>query len=416
MSTIRHAVQNRVVEWGYESGKAYADPFNEATLDVIFTNDIGTWRMPAYWAGGQEWRVRFAPPQPGTYRFRTECSDDSNPDLHDRTGVLEATPYDGADSLSVHGPIRVAGDRRHFQHADGTPFFWLGDTWWMGFTKRLGWPDDFQRLAADRVAKRFSVIQIVAGLYPDMPPLDERGANEAGVAWETDFARINPAFFDMADLRIQWLLRCGLVPCIVGCWGYYLPILGVEKMLRHWRHLIARWAAYPVFWCLAGEGVMPYYLSETREADAEQQKAGWTEIARAVARVDPFRRPITIHPDTNGREQVLDDSVLDFNMLQAGHSPDCVGTALRLIRENHTQEPKMPVLVGEYAYEGILHGCNDEVQRLAFWSAMLSGAAGHTYGANGIWQMNTRHEPFGPSPHGGSWGDTPWEDAYRLPG
>jgi hypothetical protein len=47
---------------------------------------------------------------------------------------------------------------------------------------------------------------------------------------------------------------------------------------------------------------------------------------------------------------------------------------------------------------------------------MLSGAMGHTYGANGIWQVNTRTRPFGPSPHGMSWGDTPWEEAVHLPG
>ncbi|MBU4366728.1 MAG: DUF4038 domain-containing protein, partial [Kiritimatiellae bacterium] len=37
-------------------------------------------------------------------------------------------------------------------------------------------------------------------------------------------------------------------------------------------------------------------------------------------------------------------------------------------------------------------------------------------GANGIWQVNTRQKLYGPSPHGMSWGNTPWEDAYQLPG
>jgi len=27
------------------------------------------------------------------------------------------------------------------EHSDGTPFLWLGDTWWMGLTTRLDWPD-----------------------------------------------------------------------------------------------------------------------------------------------------------------------------------------------------------------------------------------------------------------------------------
>jgi len=58
----------------------------------------------------------------------------------------------------------VAKDKRHFEHLDGTPFFWLGDTWWMGLCKRLSW-DGFQELTANRKAKGFNVVQIVCGPY-----------------------------------------------------------------------------------------------------------------------------------------------------------------------------------------------------------------------------------------------------------
>jgi len=78
--------------------------------------------------------------------------------------------------------------------------------------------------------------------------------------------------------------------------------------------------------------------------------------------------------------------------------------------------PKMPGMVGEVCYEGIGGHSWEDVQRFAFWACMLSGAAGHTYGANGIWQINTQEEPYGPSPHGMTWGDRPWQEAYRLPG
>ena len=417
MRRVFHAVQNQAAEWSYTSGKAYADPFNEVELDVVLTSPDGSWRVPAWWAGGNEWRVRFAPPAPGAYRFETACSDPGNADLHGAAGVLEASTYVGDNPLLGRGPLRVAADHRHFEHADGAPFFWLGDTWWMGFVGRLRWPEDFQRLAADRAAKGFTVIQIVAGLYPDMPAFDPRGANEAGPAWEADFARVNPAYFDMADLRVQWLVRCGLMPCIVGCWGYYLPWMGVAKMKRHWRYLIARWAAYPVVWCLAGEAAMPYYLSQTREKDKAEQIAGWTELGRYVRRIDPYHRPVTIHPTDRGRDQVEDDSVLDFDMLQTGHGGHhSIPNTIAQLIHGRRRQPTMPVLVGEVNYEGIIHGTGDEIQRLAFWGCMLSGAAGHTYGANGIWQVNTRAQPFGPSPHGATWGSRPWQEACRLPG
>ena len=34
-----------------------------------------------------------------------------------------------------------------------------------------------------------------------------------------------------------------------------------------------------------------------------------------------------------------------------------------------------------------------DVQRHLFWSFMLSGAAGHTYGAAGIWQASVEGDP-----------------------
>lgn len=414
----RNAVQNVLTEWSFSSGKAYRDPFNEIELDVIFTRPGGKQdRVPAFWSGEQTWRVRYAPMVTGEHTWKTVCTDTSNADLHDRTGNLEVLPYQGENQLHKHGPLRVSPDKRHFEHTDGEPFFWLGDTWWMGLCKRMNWPRDIQTLAADRLRKGFTVVQIVAGLYPDMPQFDARGANEAGFPWEAGYTRINPAYFDMADLRIEYLVSKGIVPCIVGCWGYYLPILGEKKMKQHWRNIMARWGALPAFWCLAGEGSMPYYLSKSPEQDAAAQKRGWSEIGRYLRTIDPYHHPITIHPSSAARVTVDDPSVLDFDMLQTGHSDRMsIPSTIRLVTESHAQSPTMPVLVGEVCYEGIKEASRQEVQRFMFWASLLSGAGGHTYGANGIWQVNTADKPFGASPHGRSWGDTPWDVASQLPG
>src|SRR6185437_9438758 len=128
----------------------------------------------------------------GRHHFITDCSDSTNAGLHGREGILEVTPYMGDNPLYRHGPVRVSSDHRYLEHADMTPFFWLGDTWWMSLSKRLRWPDEFRLIVADRVTKGFSVIQLVAGLYPDIPPFDQRGANEAGFPWEADYSRIAP--------------------------------------------------------------------------------------------------------------------------------------------------------------------------------------------------------------------------------
>jgi Protein of unknown function (DUF4038)/Domain of unknown function (DUF5060) len=411
-------IQNCAAEWAYHSSKRYADPFNEIELDVIFKGPSGEeHRSPAFWSGESAWHVRYAPPAAGEYSYRTVCSDAANSDLHNRAGRFSVEPYSGDNPLYRHGPLRVAQDQRHLEHSDGTPFFWLGDTWWMSLCKRLPWPDGFQTLAADRIRKGFTLVQIVAGLYPDMEPYDERGANEAGYPWQRDYSAINPAYFDAADTRIAHLADHGLVSCIVGAWGYFLPRMGMRQMKQHWRYVIARWGAYPTIWCLAGEGTMPYYLSKTPEEDRQTQKAGWTEIARYVKATDPLRRPITIHPSKSARETVEDPTVIDIDMLQTGHDdrksvPNTIQTVSRCL----AAAPKMPVLVGEVCYEGIQEASREEVQRFMFWSCILTGTGGHTYGANGIWQVNTREKPYGLSPHGHAWGGPAWDVAYQLPG
>ena len=47
---------------------------------------------------------------------------------------------------------------------------------------------------------------------------------------------------------------------------------------------------------------------------------------------------------------------------------------------------------------------------------MNSGCAGHTYGVNGVWQVNLPDQRFGKSPTGHDWGGTPWKEAMSLPG
>jgi hypothetical protein len=289
----------------------------------------------------------------------------------------------------------------------------------MGLTKRLQWPGEFETLTRDRVEKGFTVVQIVAGLYPDMPAFDERGANEAGYPWEKDYARINPAYFDEADKRIAHLADNGLAPCVVGAWGYHLPWLGVDRMKKHWRYVIARWGAYPTFWCVAGEGAMPYYMlsAEEKPKVAELQKQGWTEIAKYIREIDPFDRPITIHPTDLSRNQVTEPSVLDFEMLQTGHGDRAsLGNTISCLQRSRAAAPSMPTINSEVCYEGILGTCAAEVVRLMTWTSLLHGTAGHTYGANGIWQLNRREKPYGKSPHGGDYGHTPWNDAMKLPG
>ena len=100
-------------------------------IDVAFTQPGGNeLRVPAFWAGGKRWKVRYASPVVGTHKYKAEGLE----------GVVEVEPYKGDNPLYLHGSLRVDGTKRYLEHADGTPFLWIGDTWWMGLSKRLSWP------------------------------------------------------------------------------------------------------------------------------------------------------------------------------------------------------------------------------------------------------------------------------------
>ncbi|MFD0713569.1 DUF4038 domain-containing protein [Paenibacillus sp. GCM10027626] len=416
-------VQNRVIELQFQSEKSYADPFHDVQLAMKVSGEGQERLYPGFWDGGNVWKIRFSSAEAGRYRYETVCSDEENSVLHHRTGEIEIAPYEGDNPLYRHGAIRKSADSRYMEHADGTPFFWLADTWWMGLTKRLSWPDHFMELAADRVDKGFSVIQIVAGLYPDMEPFDERGANEAGFPWDKDYTSINPSYFHKMDEKMFALADCGLLPCLVGCWGFHLGIAGEEVIKRHWRYLLARYGALPIVWCVAGEAIMPFYNNPAVGKPDEMARfeaaarSSWTEIARMIAREDPYGRLLTIHPTKYGHEMVDDSALLDLNMLQTGHSSfTSIPDTVRMIRETVAREPRLPVINSEVCYEGIGGSSYHDVQRFLFWSCVLSGACGHSYGANGIWQINGLDEPYGKSPYGKSWGDTSWREASQLLG
>ena len=317
------------------------------------------------------------------------------------TGKIQVVAYAGGNPLYRHGAIHVAKDRRHFEHADGTPFFWLGDTWWKGLCKRLTW-EGFQELTADRRAKGFTVVQIVCGVYPDEGLFEPRWENEGGKPYLTrDFTVVNPAYFEYADRRIKHLVEAGIVPAIVGGWGRAdcdgMRMAGVAGIKRHWRNLIARYGAYPTVWIIGGESGGPQ----------------WTEVARYVQKTDPYRHPATIHPGNSARKSVTDETVIDFDMLQTGHGDwEAARGAIPKLKAAYARTPVMPALVGEYCYEGHMQTAFQDVQRYVFWGCMLSGAAGYTYGAAGVWHMSVEGDP-GITP---IYDWTTWKEGMNYPG
>jgi len=398
---IQKVEANCLAEIVCDSEKTYQNPFIEVELDAVIAQPDGAQlRVPMFWAGSNRWCLRYASNTVGLHTFRTQCSDSTNTKLHGVEGKIEVAPYKGQNHLYRHGPIRVSGNQRYFEHADGTAFFWLGDTWWKCLCKRMTW-EGFQELTADRKAKGFSVVQIVCGVYPDEGLFEPRWENEGGKPYETkDFSVVNPEYFKYSDRRIKHLADAGIVPAIVGSWGR--PDcngmrVGIDGLKRHWRNLIARYGAYPTIWIIGGESAGPQ----------------WTEVARYVRQIDPYHHPATMHPGESGRDSVTDETVIDFDMLQTGHGDwDKARDAISKLQAAYGRTPPMPAMIGEYSYEGHMQTGFQDQQRYVFWGSMLSGSAGLTYGAAGIWHASVEGDPGIQNVY--DW--TTWKQGMNYPG
>ena len=403
---------NRVAEITVEAAREHADPFLAVNLDVEFTDPAGAKKLvPGFWAGGRKWKVRYASPLVGVHRWRSLSNVADDAGLHGLAGSVEVTGSTLANPLFRHGPLRVAENRRHFEHADGTPFLWLGDTWWKCLCKRMTW-EGFQELTADRKAKGFNVVQIVCGPYPDEEMMEARWENEGGKPYEKkDFTVMNPAYFDHADRRLLHLMEQGIVPVIVGGWGRpqgggqpTIVQVGLDGYKRHWRHLVARYGAYPVAWILGGE--------------ASDHNGPWAELAKYLHDIDSFRRLLVYHAPEHPREAIRKHNELfDFDMVGIGHEGMATaGKTLELIQSCLAQTPERPALCGEACYEGHMQTNFQDIQRHMFWSFMLSGAAGHTYGAAGIWHASVEGDCGHTGISGHPYDYTTWKEGMSFPG
>jgi hypothetical protein len=315
--------------------------------------------------------------------------------------------------------LHVSANRRYFEQVDGTPFYWLGDTWWSALSTRLSW-DGFQKLTADRTAKGFTVVQIVAGLIPgdeEKAPSDPGYCNEGGCVWEAGFERINPQYFDYADRRIQYLADAGIVPAIVGAWGDHLKVMGIDRLKKHWRYVIARYGSYPVFWVVGGEVFDPPEKVARRSLAPPDMETlgGWTQIAQYVRATDPLHHPTTVHEEAAAEDLPLqDEAITDFQLFQPSHFgwPSIPVEVLQLDTHYARTEVTKPLVVGEIGYEGLGEAHWQDFQRVAFWLAMLNGAAGHTYGANGTWESYTADAPL----HRVQLSLLTWDEGMNLPG
>ncbi|MHC4226830.1 MAG: apiosidase-like domain-containing protein [Planctomycetota bacterium] len=416
--TSAPAADNAVEQWtrfedSLTSTKDYGNPVQDVKMKVEFTSPSGDKRtVLAFWDGDMRWRVRFSPDRQGGWTYKTSCSDKANKGLHNQTGSFQCRKYRGDLSLFRHGELRLSGNRRYLEHADGTPFFFLSDTVWCG--PLLSDIDDWKVFLKDRIAKEFTAIQFVTTQWR-MAKTDAEG-NPTFTGKER--VAVNPAFFKRLDRYVDAINDAGLVAVPVLLWairgndnpGYFLP---EDQKIVLAEYMIARYGAHQVIWFLGGDG---RYSGEGGNT--------WHRVGRAVFHKDQHRLA-TMHPGGKSwvGKEFRNEPWFSFIGYQSGHGDD--EKTFRWLNQGPpatewNNRPNLPVINIEPNYEahnGYTHRKvhNDHsVRRAAYWSLLVSPPAGVTYGGQGIWGWHAKVQA--PADHISTGLGSPWNIAKDLPG
>lgn len=393
------AADNKVQKWQaveitLTSSVTYNDPFQDVDVAAVFTGpDKKTIIRPAFWDGGATWKVRFAPTQAGLWTMTTNATDAKNAGLHHVTRTVECDPYSGDLEIYKHGFLKVSNNGRYLTYADGTPFFYLGDTHWILSHERFdksnapGVASQFKYTVDKRVSQGFTVFQSETSFQARSAGIR---INQEAIADEEADADLKHGFtsadlpgFANLDRKYKYIADQGLVHANaefswVGDPALY-PIFTEAYMARLAKYWVARYGAYPVIWTIAQEVDKNYYGAFNATTINK-----WFAAAQSIADNDAYHQPVMPHME-NTDQTTSADSWWSARPFHSGWAVQWQGE----LTEKGTAEgfwnslPTKPAVLYESAYDGFWTDSRGALG--AAYKAFQYGMYGYGYGANGIW-------------------------------
>ncbi len=409
----------RAVQVDLVATRRYPNPYTDVDVWAEFTSAAGaTLRRPAFYDGDGTWRIRFAAPTPGTWRWTSTASVD-DPGLH-ATGTVRvaAQPSEQAQPsehrLYRHGFWRMSPGGRSLVHADGTAALLVADTAWaLPFRATT---TQVTQYAEDRRRKGFTAALLMS-VQPDMRARGPRvrGADEGFDVGFEDLAdgrltELNVDYFRTLDTLLDILVAHEIVPVLQPVFQGFgwkgLDVAGTvvppDQYARYCRYLVARYGAAPVMYLVGADG----WGTEAQIAAGGREVRAW----------DCYRQPTGVHYNPCAQIGALPDAGwLDFRWCQTGHSgahvPERVADLWR-------DTPPVGVANAEPTYEhtGTETMAHGWWQGHEAWSNLCAGATmGVGYGAANLWQWRLHagepgHSPYFLGPPGS------WRDALDFPG
>lgn len=420
------AEQYRAVELQFSADTTFSYQPRDLSLWTTFMGPDGQEiEIAGFWNGDNRFNVRFAPPTVGTWEYRTVSSDSSLSSLHDQSGTIEVTPYMGPDHFATHGRPKISNNGRFLTYADGTPYFYLGDTAW-----EISWKSRKEQVVKyldDRERKGFNAIQIVVMSHQRLRKHGVRNRYNEPFFQDDNFSRINPRYFDYVDWIVDQVNDRGMIAVLVPLWAYMTELypetgpqnkLSEQEALALGRYIGARYAGHNVLWFIGGDN----------SYETPARKRFWDQFAQTVDAASGRQHLMTVHPMgyAASYEYFSADTTdwLDFHAYQSSHiaGGDFTWTGAQ---RGYDLQPSVPILNAEATYEDIFHrfwapgdtsSANTfrirpvHVRQSSYESVLSGGLVGMTYGGNGIWQWSTEELPGSHNPR------YRVEDAWEMPG
>ena len=374
-------------------------------LDAVFTNKATgtTLTIPAFWDGDNIFRVRFAPTEYGVWEYKTVCETDSS--LNGKTGTIGANEYKGDLLIYKHGFVTVEEGNKYFTYADGTPFFYLGDTHWNMLVEEfdskgshagdIQTNSHFKFIVDTRVEQGFTVYQ----------------SEPIGHQWNLNdckFSKADLTAFQNADKYFKYIASKGLVHANAQFMFYNAiqekfanDLEFMEYCCRFWN---ARYGAYPVMWTLAQECDNDGYF-ERKDTWYSFANNPWVDVAEYLHKHDAYKHPLTGHQENTSHTTVTGKGTSQSSVSGAGMSaflaPEVsektghnwygsqwspsltkLNTRDSVVAKDYWASPKVSVnYEGRYCYLWT----KDYGARAQGWISYLNGFFGYGYGAIDIW-------------------------------
>lgn len=428
------------VELTFEAQNHYENHYTDVELWVQLRGPDFNKKVYGFWDGGNTLKVRVLATKPGEWTWVSQ-SNVSDPGLNGKAGkfyAIEWTEEEKMTNPNRRGFLMPTKNGHAYNYVDGTPFFYLADTWWAASTWRYPFkgkePDldyipgpgmGFEEAVQFRKKQDYNGVIMIAcfpnwhsdnyalrpktvdGIQLRAPwnidgkaasMMDEAGNLPFGFPGKVpgftdmvpDFDRINPAYFQSLDRKMEYLSDQGMVPFLEAvrrdhgpAWKHYYD--WPDSYVRYIQYLVARYGCYNIIF----SGVHLDNLGSLPAGD--------------------FNKVLTVHFNKYGRlpfEQPYSTNINGSTFRCYGHGEEApwltlhgVGNVPRdhrvfaLLEEMFYLPDPYPALNNEPYYPHSnnpsaknIHGDQTSNTRACAWGCVLNGAlAGHIHGTQGYY-------------------------------